>query len=187
MATITGETNLDVELMYKALRLPVSVGPILRSTGWRGGQWVTYINSDEGDFVVEASDGTSAAGFLLFPSEDYRLTPPYGSFDGSALNWTSTQPMQGVGGQNVITMISGNSRFFCKVFETEALDGGARTGGSITYMLNQSLKISENGLLCNDSNAQLALVGIASPIAIGGVAAIPLARNGYRLGVGARY
>ena len=84
-------------------------------------------------------------------------------------------------------MITGNSRYFAKVYETVALNGGVRNGGAVTYVLNSALRVSENGLLCNDSAAELALVGIASPITIGNVAAVPATRNGNRLGVGARY
>lgn len=76
MATTVGTPDLDVDLMYRALRVPVTAGPLLRASKWRGGLWVTYIDSTEGDFVVEASDGNSSAGFLLYASENYALTPP---------------------------------------------------------------------------------------------------------------
>lgn len=181
MSTITGHVDADVELMYSALRLPVTAGPILRSTKWRGGQFVFYVNSPEGDFVVEASDGNAVAGFLLFPSENYTPLSP-----GSNNNWTSYQPATGMGGQNVVTIITDGTRAFFKVFETVALNGGVRNGGAITYSLNEPLYVSENGLLCNDSTVELGLAGIADPIQVGIVSATPRARNQNRLGVDTR-
>ena len=184
MATITGQTDLDVELMFPGLRLPVTAGPLLRASKWRGGLWVSYVTSSEGDFVVEVSDGNTAAGFLLMPSENYfPLPPPYGSGVGSNNNWTSFQPATGVGGQNVVTMIGDNTRAFFKVYETEALNGGTRSGGSITYALNDTLRVSENGLLCNDGDVELALAGVTTPVDVGIVAAVPSTRNANRLGV----
>jgi hypothetical protein len=183
MATITGTSSSDVELMYPGLRLPVTVGPILRGDLWRGGTFVTYTTSNEGDFVVEKSDGNTSCGFLLFPSENYFYTPPYGNGPGSDQNWTSFQPATGIGGQNVMTIIADNTRAFFRVFETIALAGGVRAGGPITYSLMDNLYVSENGLLCNDPPVQLALVGITTPVFIGIVSAVPATRNDNRLGV----
>jgi hypothetical protein len=80
-----------------------------------------------------------------------------------------------------MTMINGGTRAFFRVYETVALAGGTRTGGAIAYNLNDDLKVSENGLLCNDADGQLALVGIASPIVVGIVSAVPAALNANRL------
>lgn len=182
MATVTGTTDLDVELQYPGLRLPVTAGPLLRRSKWRGGLWVAYTTSSEGDFVVEVSDGNLISGFLLFPSESYfPLPPPYGNGVGSNDNWTSFQPATGIGGQNVVTMIADNTRAFFKVFETVALAAGTRSGGPITYVLNQPLKISENGLLCNDSDLALAAAGVTTPQVVGIVSAVPSSRNANRL------
>lgn len=188
MATITGRTDLDVELMFPGLRMPVTAGPILRSTRWRGGLWVMYVESAEGDFVVEASDGSHVAGCLLFPSENYfPIIGTYGPDYGSNANWTSGQPATGVGGQNVVTMFRDGTRAFFKVYETEALVGGVRAGGSITYAVNEILRVSENGYLCNDSEAELIAAGVADPVPVGIVSAAPASRNGNRLGVDLTY
>jgi hypothetical protein len=136
-----------------------------------------YVASTEGDFVVEVSDGSNVAGFLLSPSENYS------SLIGSNQNWTGQQPATGVGGQNVVTMISDNTRAFFKVFETVALVGGTRTGGAITYTEQDALYVSENGYLCNDSIVELIAAGVASPVEVGLVSAVPADRNGNRLGV----
>ncbi len=183
MSTVTGTVDQDVELQYPGLRLPVTAGPLMRASLWRGGQFVTYVTSPEGDFVVEKSDGNTTSGFLLNPSENYAYTPPYGTGVGSDQNWTSYQPATGVGGQNVMTMIADNTRAFFRVFETIALAGGTRSGGIITYSLMDTLYVSENGLLCNDSTVQLALAGVVTPVAIGLVSAVPSSRNDNRLGV----
>ncbi len=182
MSTVSGNTNQDVELMYPGLRLAVTAGPDLRASKWFGGLWVKYIQSTEGDFVVEQSDGEDVAGFLLFPSENYSFLVSPGPNYGSNANYTSAQPATGVGGQNVVTMISDNTRAFFRHYETISLVGGVRNGPPIVYAVNEVLYISENGLLTNDSIAELNLVGIANPVPVGIVSAIPAMRNASRLG-----
>lgn len=186
MSTITGSPALDVDLHYHGLRTSVTVGPLLRASLWRGGTFVKYIASTEGDFVVERSDGNLVCGFLLFPSENYVYTPPYGLGVGSDQNWTSYQPATGTGGQNVMTMIIDGVRAFFRVFETVALVGGVRAGGPITYSVMDRLFISENGLLCNDSTVELALAGVVTPNFVGIVSAVPSLRNDHRLGADIR-
>ena len=159
------------------------MGPLLRASLWRGGTFVTYVTSIEGDFVVEKSDGNTTCGFLLFPSENYAYTPPYSTGVGSDQNWTSYQPATGVGGQNVMTLVRDSTRAFFRVFETVALVGGIRAGGPITYSLMNTLYVSENGILCNDPPAELAMAGVTTPNAVGWVAAVPAPRNDNRLGV----
>ena len=183
----------DVELMFPGDRFPVSVGPTLRSTGWRGGIFVQYV-AGTNQFTVELSDGNSVAGFLLFQGENYgRLQP--GSFGangeavvGSPQNYISQQYRSPVGGNNVVTMVNGGTRAFFKVFETVALNGaGARAGGAITYSLNDPLKISENGLLCNDSDVNLIAAGVTNPTQVGIVSAVPSTANGGRLCADIKY
>ncbi len=172
--------NLDVEVVYNCNKFSVTVGPDLRAAKWRAGLFVMYVSGSE-EFTVERSDGTSSCGFLLFPSENYMLTPPDGNGPGSANNWGSFQPATGVGGQNVMTVIRGNTRAYFNYFERVALDGGARTGPPIVYNLREPLYVSENGLICNDPPAELAQVGIADPVQVGMVAAPPSSRNLNRL------
>ena len=182
----------DVDLMFPGDRFPVTAGPDLRITGWRGGLFVKYVAGNS-DFIVEASDGNSTAGFLLFQSEYYSKLQP-GSFGsngdplvGSPENWISHQ-FKPRGGNNTITLINGGTRAYFKAFETIALNGaGARAGGDITYQLNESLKVSERGYLCNDSNANLNAAGVVTPIVVGIVSAVPSELNGYRLCVDLKY
>ena len=177
----------DVELMFPGDRFPVIAGPNLRSTGWRGGTFVMYVTGTS-DFTVEVSDGNAATGFILFQSEDYQLTPPSGTGPGSPQNFTSQQFLNPEGGNNVVTVVNGGTRAFFRVFETVALNGaGARAGGPITYTLNEDLKISENGLLCNDSDGNLAAAGVTTPQVVGIVSAVPSAANGNRLCLDMKY
>lgn len=176
----------DVELQFSGDRFPVIAGPELRATRWRGGLWVMYVATTS-DFTVEVSDGNAVAGFLLFPSENYTHAIVGGDGVGSNANYTGGQPATGVGGQNVVTMINGGTRAFFKVFETVALAAGTRSGGPITYNLHDSLRISENGLLCNDSTVELALAGVTTPVIVGIVSAVPAVRNGSRLGVDVKF
>jgi len=178
---------LDVELQFPGDRYPVNVGPILRRAGWRGGIFVQYVAGPT-DFTVEVSDGNTVAGFLLFQSENYALTRPYGTGPGSPENWISRQFRNPTGANNVATMISGGTRAYFRVFETVALTGaGTRTGGPITYALNDPLKVSENGLLCNDSDVNLAAAGVTDPKVVGIVSAVPSARNDNRLGIDLKF
>jgi hypothetical protein len=179
------DDSLDVELMHLGDRLPVLAGPSLIASGWRGGQFVMYVTANW-EFTVEKSNGTIAPGFLLMQSENYALTPPNGNGPGSPENFISHQFLSGQGGgsSNVVTLITGNSRALFKVYETIALNGaGVRAGGPITYSLNDTLAVSENGLLCNDSDANLNAAGIPAPQIVGIVSAVPAAINNNRLGV----
>lgn len=180
--------ELDVTLMIGGDKISVVVGPLLRQTKWRGGQYVMYVTDPlGGQFVVEKSDGTATLGFILFQSENYLpATPPYGIGPGSPQNYTSFQYTEGVGGQNVVTAVFGNARAFFKVYETRQLVGGVRNGPPAVYHLNDYLKISENGLLCNDSDVELALAGIPDPVVVGICSVVPSARSQFRLGIDQR-
>ena len=135
---------------------------------------------------MEISDGTSAAGFMLSPSENY--ADPRGA--AGFRNWTSMQPgnkeaIVFASGAATQTMVAGGGRFLFKQFETISLDAaGARIGPPIVYSLNDELKVSENGLLCNDPDARLLLAtGGVETIFVGIVSAVPNARRGFRLGM----
>jgi hypothetical protein len=174
----------DLVIEHKGDNMPVSAGPVLRASGWRGGQWVRYVPPTGVDeFEVEASDGNAAAGVLIFPSEAYEPGREW----GAVLNYTGQQVRtnQGsVAGASVVTMMNGGGRFFYLVYETIALTGaGTRTGGPITYVLNEDLKISENGLLCNDSDVNLAAAGVTTPHVVGICSAVPRVQNGGRVGL----
>lgn len=178
---------LDVELMFPGDRFPVTVGPVLRRSGWRGGIFVQYATGTE-PFTVEVSDGSNVAGFLLFQSENYTTLQPGGPGVGSPENFTGKQFRTPTGGNNVATMVNGGTRVFFRVYETLALTGaGARSGGAITYSLNQPVRISENGLPCNDSEVNLQAAGVATPVQVGIVSAVPSTENGNRLCVDLKY
>ena len=177
----------DLVIEHKGDNMPVSVGPLLRASGWRGGQWVRYVPPTGVDeFEVEISDGNEVAGVLIFPSESYD-TLLGGNNAGAVLNFTGQQVRtnQGsVAGASVVTLMNGGGRFFYLVFETIALTGGGtRTGGPIIYSLNEDLKISEQGFLCNDSDVNLAAAGVTTPHTIGICSSVPATRNGGRLGL----
>lgn len=176
----------DVQLMFLGDRYPVTPGPTLLSTGWRGGLWVMYVPGAQ-DFTVEVSDGNSTCGFLLFQSENYDLGLPLGAGPGSPENFLSHQFLNGVGGQNVATVVSGGLRAYFKEYETISLVAGVRNGPDIVYVEGEDLRISENGLLCNDSTVELALVGVTSPVTVGIVSAIPALRNEFRLCLDNKY
>lgn len=173
----------DVYIMYRGDSLNVYAGPELRRTGWRGGLWVRYIDPGTGvdDFLVEVSDGNEVAGFMIFPSENYS------EVWGSVNNFTGGQLRTGAEGASTVAIFAGGGRSLFKVFETVALAGGTRSGGPITYSLNEDLKVSENGLLCNDSNVELALAGVTSPQIVGKCSLLPTSARGEYLGLDVKW
>lgn len=189
LSLANNDSGADVQMMIPGDRFPVVPGPILRASRWVGGLFVQFIPQiDVNDWPVEVSDGINAAGFLMFPSEDYS---PAGRRGGAGYrNYTSRQPA-GVdaatfaSGASTQTMLSGGGRYLFVHFETVSLTGGgARTGPPAVYALNDVLKVSENGLLCNDLNASLlAATGGTSVLSIGTVCNVPGPRTAGRLGL----
>jgi len=179
MTILSNAVSRDVEAQLIGMRFTCMAGPALRITGWYGGIWVHFVDlPDEGDFVVEISNGNQAVGYVLAESERY------GRYyeEGSPENYTSYQRKLTNQGPNTVDVITGGGTALFRYFETVALSGGSRSGGPITYHLNETLYISENGLLCNDSAAQLAMVGIATPIPVGLTSHLPQERDQWRLG-----
>ena len=165
----------DVDLLIGGDRFPVTCGSALRRTGWKAGTWVMYVPNENtaSEFTVEVSDGTYVAGFLLFGSEDYA-----DARQSTFRNFTSyqnTSALASSSGASVLTLINGGARVLFKNFETQALNalGNARDAGDITYNLNEPLKVSENGLLCNDPDNRLALAIGADPITVGQCSKVP--------------
>lgn len=176
----------DVAYVYsgKPVNFPAVVGPVLRATGWGAGTFVMYSPPTGVDeFEVERSDGSHLCGMLLRPSENYS------SPQGGTQNYTSAQWRLPAGGAaSTVTVMRGNVKALFRYFETVSLDGGGvRVGPPITYSLNEWLRISENGLLCNDPAANLILAGVAAPIQMGLCCAVPAPRNGNRLGMDFRW
>lgn len=178
----------DVELLAYGDTLPALAGPILRRSGWRGGLFVQMAPAQDPDlFVVERSDGNSAVGFILFASENYDFGGP-GSNNNYLSNQVRGNESSAASGASTITIISGGAHCLFKLFETTALTGGGtRTGGAITYSLNESLKVSENGLLCNDSDVNLAAAGVTTPNVVGFCISIPSELNDFRLGLDLKF
>jgi len=177
----------DVEVLIPGDTLPVCPGPTLRRAKWNGGVFLMFIPPiDVNDWLVEISDGTTAAGFMLSPSENYQ--DPRGA--AGFRNWTSMQPgnreaIVFASGAATQTMIAGGGRFLFKQFETISLDAfGVRIGPPIVYSLNNRLKVSENGLLCNDPDTRLLLAtGGTEVVNVGVVSNVPGARTANRLGL----
>ena len=191
MSYQTSVLSDDVVIQIIGDKFPAKAGPTLRSTGWRGGTWVMYIEptGTVDEYLIEKSNGTAATGFLVWPSEDYHQ----GSRSGPVNNWTAKQlrPEQGsVAGSSTVAITTGGGRFAFSVYETLAIGpGGVRdgSGGDAVYTLNGALKVSENGLLCSDPDARLALVGVAEPLIVGVCSAVPHARNGFRVGLDLKF
>lgn len=172
----------DVQVMHYGSKWNVVVGPNLRVSGWRGGQFVMYSTlTGTIPFEVEKSDGNYVSGFLISPSEYAAPNEAWGATN----NYTGMQKRTEQGfasGAGVVAMACDNGRFGFKIYETQAIGGGAaRDGGPITYALNQNLYVSENGLLCNDTPVKLLQVGITTPQLLGVVSAVPTIDNDSRV------
>ena len=186
MSQITRNLTDDLVFMVYADKYPVKAGPGLRQTGWRGGLFVMYVPPTDpvDEYVVEVSDGTMCCGFLSFPSEAYDPGEEWGAVN----NYTGVQlrdDQGSVSGASTVTVNSSGGRYLWKMYETVAIGpGGLRdgSGGNLVYQLNEDLKVSENGFLCNDPDARLALVGIATPVVVGICSAVPTAWNAWYLG-----
>jgi len=183
-------TNDDLDVHRQGDKFNVTPGPELRASGWRAGQWVMYATTQVpsvAEFTVEKSNGIYATGFLLFGSEDYS-NPRQSTYR----NYTSYQMLGGPGatasGAGVSTIVAGGGRFLFRLYETIALDGaGARTGGPATYNVNLPLKVSENGILCQDSDADLLLATGGTEVLVVGVCSKAPTTEDPRLGLDLKY
>lgn len=177
----------DVEVLHYGSRYAVTAGPILRQTKWVGGLFVQYSHpvGTINDFQVERSDGQVSCGFMLNPSENYS-DPRSGA---AYRNYTSIQPanLQATtfsSGAATDTLITGGGRYLFRHFEKTALTAlGVRNGGPAVYNLNDALKISENGLLCNDPDAWLLLATGGTAVRIIGICCSIPEYTGGRLGI----
>ena len=167
-------TTDDIDVLKNGDRTPCTAGPIMRRTGWKGGTWVYYVPNDDkvSEFTVEKSDGRYVAGFVLYGSENYASArqSTYRNFT----SYQNTGALASASGAAVLTLVNGGARILCKEFETVALAvNGQRNAGPITYNLNDPLKISENGLLCNDPDANLNAAIGANPTFVGICCKVP--------------
>ncbi len=173
-------------MLFPGERTKVTVGPILRRARWVGGLFVRYAVPVDAvnEFLVERSTGQSYCGFLLSPSENYN--DPQGG--GGYRNWTSIQPANPeattfASGAATQTINAGGGRFLFRHFEKVALTpGGVRAGGPAIYNFQDNLKVSENGLLCNDPDAFLMLATGGFALRVGICCVTPEYAEG-RLGI----
>ena len=166
-------TTDDIDVLKNGDRTPCTAGPIMRSTGWKGGTWVYYVpNVDNvSEFTVEKSDGQYVAGFVMYGSENYAdaRQSTYRNFT----SYQNTGALASASGAAVLTLVNGGARILFKEFEKFSIDGQGNRTVDANYQLNQPLKVSENGLLCNDPDGSLNAVGIANPTTVGICCKVP--------------
>jgi hypothetical protein len=190
MSTDLNLTSGDVDVLRQGDKFTATAGPILRSTGWRGGQWVDYASVQVppvSEFTVEASTGIYTTGFILFGSENY--SDPRRS---TYRNYTSYQNRSNISavasGASVVTIVAGGGRFLFSLYERVALDAfGVRSGGPATYNVNLPLKISENGILCQDPDPLLLLATGGTEVIVVGVCSKSPTTSDPRLGLDLKY
>lgn len=183
-------TDNDLDVLKQGDKFTATAGPILRSTGWRAGQWLQYASVQVppvSEFTMEASTGIFTTGFVLYGSEDY--SDPRRS---TYRNYTSYQNKSNLpsvaAGASVVTLIVGGGRFLFRLYETVALDAfGVRAGGPAVYNVNEPLKISENGILCQDPDAFLLLATGGTEVIVVGVCSKVPTEADPRLGLDLKY
>lgn len=179
----------DVTTLNGGDKFPVTVGPILRRTGWRAGIWVRYVPDEfsAAEFTVEKSNGYQAVGFLIYPSENYS-NPRESTYRNFTSFQNNISPVTATGGSNVTTMLSGGTRTLFRNYETLSYNPATNKRDlPLTYTLNESMYISENGILCNDDTANLTLaLGNNEPIWIGFCSRVPTDEDP-RLGVDIKF
>ena len=155
MSTDLNITSEDLTVMKHGDRSPVTAGPILRRSRWKAGVWVKYVENENNaaEFTVERSAGVYATGFLMYGSEDY--TNARQSTYRNFTSYQQTGPLASASGASVLTLIMGGGRFLLTQFEQFGLDAQGNRTAPPNYQLNQNLKVSENGLLCNDADVDL--------------------------------
>jgi hypothetical protein len=165
----------DITVIRNGDRFRVTAGPILRRTKWKGGTFVRYVEDETAtdEYTVERSDGIGVAGFVIYGSEDY--TDPQISNYRNYTSYQNAGALANANGTAVLTVVAGGGRFLFAEYETISLDiAGVRQGPPITYVLNQNLKVSENGLLCNDPDDRLLLAtGGEETVVVGIVCKVP--------------
>tara|TARA_B100000424_G_scaffold156512_1_gene119644 strand:- start:509 stop:1075 length:567 start_codon:yes stop_codon:yes gene_type:complete len=168
------ETPDNLDIIRNGDRFAVTIGPILRSERWKGGTWVKYVadHSNTDSFTVERSDGVYSCGFVIYGSEDY--TNARQSTYRNFTSYQNTSVMANALGTATLTLVAGGGRFLFKDFEQFNLDGNGDRTVPATYQLNEELKVSENGLLCNDGDVRLlAKTGGAKTLIVGICCLVP--------------
>jgi hypothetical protein len=179
-------TDDGVDVLKAGDRLTATAGPIIRASGWQAGVWVMYTTVQVppvSEFTVERSNGIYATGFILNGSEDYS-DPRHSTYR----NYTSYQNagsfVSVASGASVITIMMNGGRYLFRLYETVALDAfGVRAGGPAVYQVNLQLKVSENGLLCQDPDALLLLATGGTDVINVGVCNKTPSANDPRLGL----
>ena len=168
------ETPDNLDIIRNGDRFACTIGPILRSERWKGGTWVKYVadHSSTDSFTVERSDGIYSCGFVIYGSEDY--TNARQSTYRNFTSYQNTSPIANALGTATLTLVAGGGRFLFKEFEEFSLDGNGDRTIPANYQLNQELKVSENGLLCNDDDVRLlAKTGGAKTLIVGICCLVP--------------
>ncbi len=166
-------TTDDIDVLKNGDRTPCTAGPNMRRTGWKGGTWVHYVDNENtaAEFTVEKSNGQYVAGFVMYGSENYAdaRQSTYRNFT----SYQNTGALASASGAAVLTLVNGGARVLFKDFEQFSLDGQGNRTVAANYQLNQPLKVSENGLLCNDADADLNGIGIVAPTTVGICCKVP--------------
>lgn len=190
MSTSLNLTSDDLDVLKAGDKLTATAGPLMRASGWVAGQFVRYVDPQVppvSEFTVEKSDGVTAGGFVIYGSENY--SDPRRS---TYRNYTSYQNASSfvavASGASVVTIMVNGGRHLFRNYETVALDAfGVRAGGPAVYSISQPLKISENGLLCQDPDALLLLATGGTDVLIAGVCCKVPTTNDPRLGLDLKF
>lgn len=178
----------EIQIILGGDTIPARVGPQLMASGWVPGVWVQAASQLDTDvFVIEKSDGNSALGFLTNGSENYGYRAVSTYYNYTSYQKIMPEMLAASGAATVSVVFGGPIALFNNIETRNLTGGGVRVGGAITWALNEPIYISENGLLCNDSEANLIAAGISSPINVGYVVASPSESTSWRLCAAIKY
>jgi hypothetical protein len=182
--------GMDLEVLRQGDKYTATAGPLMRQTGWIAGQWLMYSTVQVppvSEFTMEKSTGIYTTGFTLFGSENY--TNPRQSTYRNYTSYQNRGTEEAVAsGASVITIVAGGGRFLFSNYERIALDAfGVRAGGPAVYNVNLPLKVSENGLLCQDPDAFLLLATGGTDVLVIGVCSKTPTTADPRLGLDLKY
>lgn len=189
MPSSSGEPD-DLYVIKAGDKLTATAGPLMRASGWRAGQWVRYVEPQVppvSEYTVEKSDGVTAAGILMYGSENYS-NPRVSTYRNYTSYQNASSFMAVSAGSSVVTILVNGGRYLTLMYETISLDAfGVRAGPPAVYTINEFLKVSENGLLCNDPDALLLIATGGTDVITAGVCSRTPTPNNAQLGLDLKF
>lgn len=161
--------NRDLILFFKGDAYTATPGPLMRASGWLGGQGVTWVTGVNDERTVEISDGRYG-GVALYGSDE--VADMHTGLSGTQVT------------AQFITILLGGNLLSTSTYERYTW--ASRQVGPLVplvYTPNQILYLSLRGYWTNEDEATLSGAAWAPNFFAGFVSQVPKANNNYYLGV----